>query len=379
VVEENSRRLASNLHTAESRRRQRLKTIKNEWSTKITAGIAPTGWPGLGAHFVIADVAYIGPSFQALALWGTCRSSADCVERDDGSTNDLIVGVARKAVAHMQFVSRGSVYICSGGLLADNDTSTERNYFLTANHCISRGKEANSLETFFHYTECGTDGSAPAATDGVGAKILAGGSSTDFTLLELNGTVPNDTMRLSWNAKPVAGTNGQSLYRISHPNGAPQSYSEHKVDTTRPTCSTWPRGPRIYSSDIDGATEGGSSGSLVLNSDGDVVGQLSGACGYNTSDSCDASNNATVDGAFAAYFSQVSQWLVPETVTGGNRAPVANFTWAPNQSTELAIDFDDTSTDNNENITAWNWDFGDTYSSTKKTRATSTQIPAPLQ
>ena len=39
------------------------------------------------------------------------------------------------------------------------------------------------------------------------------------------------------------------------------------------------------------------------------MGQLSGACGTNVNNVCDNTNNATVDGAFAAYYDQVSQWL----------------------------------------------------------------------
>jgi hypothetical protein len=314
-----------------------------------------------GAHFVIADVAYIGPSFQAIALWGTCRSNASCVKRDDPETyTNSAVHVARQAVAHMQFVSLGRVYICSGGLLADTDTSTERNYFLTANHCISDSDEAGSLETFFLYTECGT-GLGPAATAGVGAQFLAGGSNSDFTLLELDGTVPGEAMRLGWNSNAVSSTNGLNLYRISHPNGAPQSYSEHTVNTGGPTCSSWPRGPRIYSEDIVGATEGGSSGSPVLDGAGDVVGQLSGACGYNPSDSCDRTN-ATVDGALAAYFPLVEQWLAPEQVAGGNTPPVASFGYSCNAK---HCEFTDQSTDadGDEDIVKWSWDFGDsTYS-----------------
>jgi NS3 serine protease len=73
-----------------------------------------------------------------------------------------------------------------------------------------------------------------------------------------------------------------------------------------------PRGTFIYSRDITGATEGGSSGSPVLNASGQIVGQLYGACGFNLNDVCDAASNATVDGAFAGYYSQVSSFL-----TGG--------------------------------------------------------------
>ncbi len=81
------------------------------------------------------------------------------------------------------------------------------------------------------------------------------------------------------------------------------------MDTSKVTCSSWPRGSWIYSKDVLGATEGGSSGSPVLNEKGQVVGQLSGACGYNVNNVCDKNSNATVDGAFASYFSQVAPFL----------------------------------------------------------------------
>ena len=45
--------------------------------------------------------------------------------------------------------------------------------------------------------------------------------------------------------------------------------------------------------------------------DGDFVGQLSGGCGYNVYDVCDTVSNATVDGALAANFPEVAQWLDP--------------------------------------------------------------------
>jgi hypothetical protein len=75
-------------------------------------------------------------------------------------------------------------------------------------------------------------------------------------------------------------------------------YNEQSVSTSAPTCSGWPRGERIYSRDTLGGTDGGSSGSPVVNASNQVVGQLSGGCGTNVNDPCDSTNNSTVDGAF---------------------------------------------------------------------------------
>jgi hypothetical protein len=129
--------------------------------------------------------------------------------------------------------------------------------------------------------------------------------------MQLAQPAPAGSAFLGWTAADVALVNGSDLFRISHPQGAPQAYSEHRVDTSKPTCSSWPRGNWIYSEDVLGATEGGSSGSPVVNADGQVVGQLSGACGFDVNNVCNTDDNATVDGAFAAYFDGVAQWLDP--------------------------------------------------------------------
>jgi hypothetical protein len=225
---------------------------------------------------------------------------------------------ARDAVADMLFASGGFYYLCTGGLLADSAAGTIP-YFLTANHCISRSGEASSLETYFDYeTDCASpDCTAPfdldpRNPDTLGATIKSANRSGDYTLLQLSAvpdTADGTETYLGWSATAVANANGAHLYRISHPAGSPQAYSQHDVDTSKATCSSWPRGDWIYSRDIVGATEGGSSGSPVLSASGQVVGQLSGACGFNVNDSCDASANATVDGAFANYFDEVAPFL----------------------------------------------------------------------
>ena len=134
----------------------------------------------------------------------------------------------------------------------------------------------------------------------------------DFTLLQLKAAPPSGSVFLGWTSDPVASTNGVALRRVSNPNFGPQVYSEHAVSTSAPTCRRWPRGERIYSRDTLGATDGGSSGSPVVRQDSNqVVGQLSGSCGTNVSDPCDALNNATVDGAFAYYFATVKPYLQP--------------------------------------------------------------------
>jgi V8-like Glu-specific endopeptidase len=274
---------------------------------------------GEAPSFRIAGVSHITSRWPMAATINPmvdqppCSFNADCVIDADcaGGTMNAAVNTARGAVAEMVFASGAFLYLCSGGLVADADTSSSIPYFITANHCISKAGEASSLETYFLFDSDNTCGNCPklGSPSTNGSSIAASNRTSDYTLLQLSQAAPGGTAFLGWNANEIAFTNNTPLYRISHPGGAPQSYSEHTVDTSKPTCSSWPRGNWIYSRDTRGATEGGSSGSPVVNAAGELVGQLSGACGFNVNDNCDADSNATVDGAFAAYYDQVAQFL----------------------------------------------------------------------
>ena len=141
--------------------------------------------------------------------------------------------------------------------------------------------------------------------------MAAANRKGDYTLVHLNSAPPSGSVFLGFTSAPVANSNGAALHRVSNPNFGPQVYNEQSVSTSAPTCGGWPRGERIYSRDTLGGTDGGSSGSPVVNASDQVVGQLSGACGTNVNDPCDSVNNATVDGAFAFYFASVQPILAP--------------------------------------------------------------------
>ena len=277
-----------------------------------------------GLSFAIESVGHVGQAFTDRLSAGIrpesfCSFNVPCIE-NASCHNGTPADPAKSAVALMQWIQGAFIYTCTGGLLADTVSATQIPYFLSANHCISSQNNANNLETYFQFTlSCGST-NCPAQTNPggiqrLGATVKVTGTGGDFTLFQLNQTPPAGSVFLGWNSNPVANTNNASLYRISHPAWAPQSYWAGRVDTSAPTCQGWPRGERIYSRATAGGTEGGSSGSPVLNASGQVVGQLSGACGTNVNDDCDQVNNATVDGAFAFYFSSVKPFLDPGTCT----------------------------------------------------------------
>ena len=272
----------------------------------------------LGLRFLIPK--FLRPTASEKAF---CSFNAPCVE--DGSCFNSgdwgAINSVRNGVAHIQFVSGGGSFICSGGLLNDTDSTTQVPLFLTANHCISTSSEANSLEAYWRFRTSSCGGSCFSARGNVprtlGATLLRSSSSSDYSLMQLSQSPPSGSTFLGWTTANAANTNNLELYRLSHPKGAPQAYSKHRVTTSAGTCGSIPRGRFIYSRDIEGATEGGSSGSPVLTASGQVVGQLFGACGSSPSEACNSADNATVDGALASYFSSVSQWLDPDTGGGG--------------------------------------------------------------
>ncbi len=275
------------------------------------------------SRFVVSDVGYLTEDFPGALLAspepddragsGHCSFNASCVENAGCATLPAAIESARDAVAMIHFVSGAFLYLCSGGLVSDTDPGSEIPYFVTAHHCVSKAREARSIEAFFQFeTPCGGSCGLTASTPRtLGSSLLASSRSSDYALLRLSEPAPPGSWFLGWDANDVAFADGAPLYRLSHPAGAPQAYSEHVVDTSKGTCTSWPRGSWIYSRDVSGAVEGGSSGSPVLDAEGEFVGQLSGACGFAVNDVCDPASNASVDGAFAAYFDEVAGFLDP--------------------------------------------------------------------
>src|SRR5262245_22992816 len=221
------------------------------------------------------------------------------------------------AIAKMEWTQGQFIYTCTGGLISDTNPS-QNNFFLTANHCLSKNNTAAKVTFYWRFATSTCNGTCPSNNgwpyQQTGATVAAVGKKGDFTLLHLNANPPSGSVFLGWTSTPVANSNGTQLYRVSNPDFGPQVYSEHRVDTTAPTCSSWPRGERIYSRDTVGANDGGSSDSPIVNSSIQIVGQLSGTCGSNPSDPCSSGPgeaNATVDGAFAFYSGSVLPILNP--------------------------------------------------------------------
>jgi len=284
------------------------------WSNSVMGSrgivlIRQFGPPAAGGRpmsISVSSVGNIGEQFAA-AQHELCPYNAECIENAEPHTGQPVSDL-KAATAYMEWTQGAYIYSCSGGLLADSDPGSQIPYFLTANHCLKSNSTAANLELFWNYTTSNGSCAGPGTPVTMGATVKATGVQGDFTLLELNQAPPAGSVFMGWNSAEIATTSGVTLHRVHHPSGAPQSYTTHVTDASFQTCGGLPIPKFIYSLDTFGSTEGGSSGSLVANDAGEVVGQLYGGCGANLDD-CYSTDWRTVDGAFAYYYDNVAAFL----------------------------------------------------------------------
>lgn len=111
----------------------------------------------------------------------------------------------------------------------------------------------------------------------------------------------------------AAPTSGTGMYRVSHPAGTAQKYSDSAfTGSSGIVCSGLPVSNFHYSEGVNGSTAGGSSGApvtIVQDGDARVVGQLLGVCHFSTWDDCDYDTYNYIDGAFAVTFPFIEEWI----------------------------------------------------------------------
>ncbi|HOJ34321.1 MAG TPA: trypsin-like peptidase domain-containing protein [Candidatus Hydrogenedentes bacterium] len=146
---------------------------------------------------------------------GSCNLDVSCYS---DWTNEA------KGVAGIGSVGYTGELWCTGSLISDLDPSTQKPFFLTANHCVSSQSQASSIEVYWLYQTPSCNGTPPdpssvPRTTG-GADYLAGVSQysgNDFTLLRLRNSPPSSVWFLGWTT--AAPSTGQNIVPIHHPDG----------------------------------------------------------------------------------------------------------------------------------------------------------------
>lgn len=267
---------------------------------------------------------------QKLNESGDCNVDALCDpngNRGGGSNwatvrDDYINGVAR-----IIFPSGNGSSTCTGTLI-NNVAQDGTPYFLTADHCLGNtadgaGASFNASQWSFGFqwytntpdcaTFANTVGSNAPTRVLTGATLKANRSASDFALFELNQMPPAawDLFYGGWNKSATPST--QQL-GIHHPSFDIMKLSRNDQSTFATTfqgTQTWIIADWDY-----GVTEGGSSGSCLLDINGHIVGQLYGgfaACS-GTNDNGTADYYGRFDISWNGGFSSATRlrdWLDP--------------------------------------------------------------------
>ncbi len=275
---------------------------------------------------------------------GNCEVHINCSEGDNWQNQQR--GVARV------LVKQGSSTFWCSGTLVNNTKLDGKPYFLTANHCGQTSSTADYSQWLFYFNfeaeNCEEPAIEPTYNVLNGSRLLSHSISSistgsDFKLLLLDNNIPPD-FRPYYNGWSRTAEPSPSGVTIHHPQGdlkmistytQPLTSSQYSSSSEDPTGKYW----QVYWSATEnghGVTEGGSSGSPVFNSDGLVVGSLTGggsSCDFLSSPDYYGKFNISWQPAGSIDSTQLlSYWLDPEntgtiSLQGSNLDTTAVNAW----------------------------------------------------
>ena len=216
---------------------------------------------------------------------GDCQVNINCQEGQNWENE-------KNAVALI--LVNGNRY-CTGSLI--NTTANDnRPLFLTADHCLGgwanndikydavSNPNLNHWSFYWHYEspDC-SNTYEPLIISTVGATVVANNDISDFALLSLTENPLNRTgvtpYYLGWDRSGNSGTGGVGIH---HPNGDVKKIATYSITPSNSNCFSsgnnyfwrvnWQSTTHGWS-----VTEGGASGSPLINNNRRVIGQLYGA------------------------------------------------------------------------------------------------------
>jgi len=280
--------------------------------------------------FVICEILAIfrGIDFiletKELGTASKCNVNINCSPEGDARQNQ------KRGVAKMIMKLGTKAYLCTGSLV--NNTNNDcKPYFLTAFHCAGEANEADreKWQFYFNYERPGCANTGiPPQNMVTGCTLVAGAElkgGSDFQLLLLNEFV-NPVWKpyfIGWDWDVEAPSSGVCIH---HPDGDAKKISTFTDRATSVTPQIGSEKMAIHSAwkiiwteteNGYGITEGGSSGSPLLNSRGLIVGTLTGG-----STSCDDPGSYDVFGKFSYHWEsngtrnkeKLKPWLDPKNL-----------------------------------------------------------------
>ncbi len=244
---------------------------------------------------------------------GNCNVNINCSEGDNYQE-------VKNSVTRIQIRGGYSYYWCTGTLL--NTTNNSKTpYILSAAHCIqySSANDYNYFIFYFKYEapSCSNPASndEPSYVSYTGCYHLASDSTygdygTDYLLMKLKNNLSSDLNPYfaGWSISNTPPSNGVCIH---HPSGDIKKISTFTSTPTSAeayTSTHW----RVFwaqTSNGFGIVEGGSSGSGLFNSNGLLVGTLTG--GYSDCSNSSESSQRDWYGCFYLQYPYLTQWLNP--------------------------------------------------------------------
>jgi hypothetical protein len=237
-------------------------------------------------HLYAIDYAYRGVGFLDPYRYqpessGTCEVNVNCPEGDSWQNE-------KKGVNRIKIKKFGGTFWCTGSLV-NNARKNHRPYVLTADHCLQGATTIDLQQWVFYFNyealQCQDPFEGQGSKSMAGATVKAhggdsGDTGSDFCLVLLNENIP-DTFDVFFNGWSRKDTTSPSGVGIHHPGGDIKKISTYDQPLITINYSNNPNPCHWEVSWIEtlnghGVTEGGSSGSPLLDNKGRIVGTLTG-------------------------------------------------------------------------------------------------------